>query len=98
MTPPGLITDAALETGILAALSRRAADASACPSEIAREFAPHDELLWRSLMPRIREAAARLSSSERVLITRGAQVLAPDEFVGGPIRLRRGAKFLRRNP
>lgn len=83
--------DRLIEAKIVASLLDRDAEASTCPSEIARSLKPNDK--WRSLMPQVREVAAALARSELVRITRGPTVLNPDELAGGPIRIRRGPKF-----
>jgi hypothetical protein len=82
-----------IEAAILKALSQRDVKASTCPSEIARGLAPTSETQWRSLMPLVRSAASALTRAQRVRITRGAAALKPDALTGGPIRIRRGAKF-----
>ena len=88
--PPALST---ISAGILDALHARAANASACPSEIARRLVPDDSTAWRALMPRVREVAGRLAARGKVCLTRGKQTLRPDALGGGPIRIRRGPKF-----
>ena len=85
--------DRLIEAKIVASLSDRDAQASACPSEIARSLAPDNEKHWRSLMPQVREGVAKLARSGVVRITRGAAVLNPNDLAGGPIRIRRGPKF-----
>jgi hypothetical protein len=85
--------DRLIESKIAASLLERDPAASTCPSEIARLLAPHNEKHWRSLMPRVRQAAAKLAGSGLVRITRGPVVLDPNDVAGGPIRIRRGPKF-----
>lgn len=87
------IDDRLIESKIVASLLERDAEASTCPSEIARLLAPHNEKHWRSLMPQVREVAAKLARSKLVRITRGPVVLDPNDVAGGPIRIRRGPKF-----
>ena len=66
-------------------LTARRAPSTICPSEVARALAPND---WRPLMPRVREAAARLADSGEIVATqRGVVVDALDAH--GPIRLSR---------
>ena len=79
---------------IVASLLDRDAQASTCPSEIARSLKPNNN--WRSLMPQVREVVAALARSGLVRITRGPTVLNPDDLAGGPIRIRRGPKFKQR--
>lgn len=88
--PPGI---RAIEAAIVAALRERSPTASACPSEIARRLAPGTATAWRPLMPRVREAVARLCQQGRVRATRGAEELKAPAFGGGPIRIRRGPSF-----
>jgi len=87
------ISDNEIEQAVLTSLAQRDEDASACPSEIARTLAPIEDESWRVLMPRIRDAVARLARADRVIITRGRQILSPDNLNGGPIRIRRGIQF-----
>lgn len=68
-----------------ALLAARSADASICPSEVARRLSPDD---WRVLMPRVREVAFDMARAGRVRITQRGRAVDPVEPVGGPIRLR----------
>ena len=86
-------TARSISAGILEALETRAAEASACPSEIARRLMPGQSSAWRTLMPRVRAVAARLAERGKVRLTRGAQTLRPAALGAGPIRIRRGPKF-----
>ena len=83
-----------IETSILALLSHRAVDSSICPSEVARALAPDSDGAWRNLMPTIRAVAATLASVGRVQITRGGREVSGHELEAGPIRLRRGPRFI----
>ncbi len=85
--------DRLIEAKIVASLSDRDAEASTCPSEIARSLTPTKKKHWRSLMPQVRGAVAKLARSGFVRITRGRAVLNPNDLAGGPIRIRRGPKF-----
>ncbi|WP_079520343.1 MULTISPECIES: DUF3253 domain-containing protein [Rhodanobacteraceae] len=78
-----------IEATIIQLLSRRAPEASICPSDVARALA-EDEAAWRALMPQVREVAATLARRGRVVITQGAERLSPDDIDRGPVRLRRG--------
>lgn len=69
-------------------LSRRAANSSICPSEVARALEP-DEADWRALMPRVREVAAELRAAGRLRLTRGGIDVAGDDLHHGAIRLAR---------
>jgi hypothetical protein len=73
-----------LEHAILELLSRRAPDATICPSEAARVVAPDD---WRPLMDPARDAAARLAAKGRLEVLQGGRKVDP-EGARGPIRLR----------
>ncbi|MEI5671806.1 MULTISPECIES: DUF3253 domain-containing protein [unclassified Nocardioides] len=74
-----------LEQRILALLDARAADASICPSDVARDVDPDD---WRPLMQPVRDAAARLAASGRVEVTQQGQVVDVTT-ARGPVRIRR---------
>jgi hypothetical protein len=79
--------DAAIERQLFALLDARAADATICPSDVARALRD-DEAGWRALMPEVRRVAAALAAAGRLRVTRGGRevdALAP----GGPIRLGR---------
>lgn len=77
-------TDAALESTILAILSKRAGGATICPSEAARLVNPAG---WESLMEPARSAARRLVARGKVVITQGGSVVDPSR-AKGPIRIR----------
>jgi hypothetical protein len=76
--------DRRLEAAILELLSRRAGDATICPSEAARAVFPDD---WRERMEDARRAARRLVVAGRIEITQGGRVVDPST-AKGPIRLR----------
>jgi hypothetical protein len=73
-------------------LSRRAADSSICPSEVARAL-QSDEDAWRALMPQVREVAAAMRDEGRLRITRGGVDVPSDALHRGAIRLARGPDF-----
>ena len=77
---------------IMRLLSRRAATASICPSEVARSL-QSDEAAWRALMPQVREVAAVMRDAARLRITRGGVDVPSDELHRGAIRLARGPDF-----
>jgi Protein of unknown function (DUF3253) len=85
------VTDAVLKLEILNSLEYRDRAVSVRPSEIARSIA--DDKVWRPLMPRIRTILVQLVREQRVIVTRGTQVLSVDEIEGGSIRIRRGPQF-----
>lgn len=73
-----------LAAAILELLAQRRPGASICPSEVARAEAPDD---WRPLMPRVREAAARLAAAGRLRVTQGEHTVDA-RTARGPLRLR----------
>ena len=77
--------DAAIEAALLAIVGDRGLLASACPSEAARSLSAEH---WRGLMPRVREAAVRLTMRQQLDITQDGQVLQPGAPLKGPIRIR----------
>ncbi len=81
--------DTTLEDHILARLSQRAATATICPSEVAREVGGDE---WRPLMEPVRQAARRLVARGEVEITQGGAVVDPST-AKGPIRIRRARSF-----
>ena len=75
--------DSTIRDAILAACAQCGADASVCPSEVARALSPDD---WRSLMEPVRAGAVALAREGRLRITqRGVEVQAGP--LHGPIRL-----------
>jgi hypothetical protein len=77
--------DQKLEDEIRRLLSRRAIDATICPSDVARSVGDED---WRDLMEPVRQAARRLTDAGEVEITQGGQVV-DIATAKGPIRIRR---------
>ena len=78
------ITEAQIVASIRTFTTNRA-PSTVCPSEVARALSPND---WRPLMPRVREAAARLAADGEIVATQRGQVVdAVDAH--GPIRLSR---------
>jgi len=78
--------DDLLEAAILDLLARRAASATICPSDAAREVGDDDS--WRELMDPARAAAQRLVARGEVEITQGGHVVDL-ATAKGPIRIRR---------
>jgi hypothetical protein len=76
-----------LERLRLSLLSHRAANASICPSEVARAAEPDE---WRVLMPAVRMAACRLAEFGLVEITQNGRPIDVQNGWRGPVRLRRG--------
>jgi len=77
---------------IIDLLSERGPKASICPSDVARALTA-GEMGWRALMPTVREAAAALARSGRIVITQGGQQIDPNDAYHGPVRLRRGPAY-----
>lgn len=69
-----------------ALLDARAADATVCPSEVARALAPEPE--WRALMEPVRRVAAAEHDAGRVEIRQRGVRVDPAK-ARGPIRLAR---------
>ena len=71
-----------IEAAILAAVAARGHGRSVCPSEVARALSAD----WRTLMPQLRAAAARLVAAGRLRVTQRGE--AVDALAArGPIRL-----------
>ncbi|KPN17042.1 hypothetical protein AO715_02850 [Xanthomonas sp. Mitacek01] len=87
-----MTADAAIAADIRLLLSDRAPDASICPSEVARRLWPGDA--WREAMPNVRRVAARLADVGVIRITQSDAELDPASPMTGPIRLRRGPRWL----
>ncbi len=74
----------AIEDAIFALLREREPGKTICPSEVARKLAPRQ---WKSLMPSVREVAARLAHEGRLVATQKGKVV--DALSAhGPIRLK----------
>ena len=86
------MTDNDIAQAVMRQLSRRAADSSICPSEVARAL-QRDAAAWRALMPQVREVAAAMRDAGRLRITRGGVDVPRDELHRGAIRLARGPDF-----
>ncbi len=77
---------------IVRQLSRRAAESSICPSEVARAL-QSDEAAWRALMSQVRDVSAAMRAGGRLRIMRGGLDVPDDMLHRGAIRLARGADF-----
>jgi hypothetical protein len=86
------MTDDDIAQEIVRQLSRRAADSSICPSEVARAL-QSDAAAWRALMPQVREVAAAMRDEGCLRITRGGVDVPSDALHRGAIRLARGPDF-----
>lgn len=78
-------TDAQIEAALLAMVRQRGPHSSACPSEVARSLSPTG---WRTLMPRVRNAAGSLAQAGLLEISQRGQSVAPQGPWRGPIRIR----------
>jgi Protein of unknown function (DUF3253) len=86
------VSDDDIAQEIVRQLSRRAAESSICPSEVARAL-QSDEAAWRALMTRVREVAETMRDAGRLRITQGGNDLPADQLHRGAIRLARGPGF-----
>jgi hypothetical protein len=86
------VTDDDIAQEIVRQLSRRAADSSICPSEVARAL-QSDDAAWRALMPQVREVAAAMREARRLRVTRGGADVPNEALHRGAIRLARGPDF-----
>lgn len=91
MTSAGDLADADLKSEILRSLQRRDWAVSVCPQQIARSVT--GDKTWRPLLPRIRNLLAQLVREQRVIVTRGTDVVSAENIAGGSIRIRRGPQF-----
>lgn len=84
---PGVpdLTGRRLEEALGRLIDARAAGASVCPSEAARDVDPEG---WRALMDDTRAAAARMAARGEVEVTQGGRAVDPAS-ARGPIRVRR---------
>ena len=81
--------DEQLEAIIMQLLDRRAAGATICPSEAARQFAAERGLDdWRALLEPTRCAARRLHNEGRLEFLQRGRAVNPSR-ARGPVRLRR---------
>lgn len=82
------MTDERIAEALLALLDARSANATICPSEVARAIAPDDEAAWRALMPDVRRVAATLADRGEVRVTQKGEPVDAST-ARGPIRLGR---------
>ncbi|MDO9403018.1 MAG: DUF3253 domain-containing protein [Polaromonas sp.] len=83
-----------IQETIVDLLTARAADASICPSDVARSMTG-DQPGWRALMDPVRQVAASLAQSGLIRVTQGQTVVDLSQPVKGPVRLRRGIHWPR---
>lgn len=76
------MTDADIETTMLALIAERGQGKTICPSEVARALGgPHPDG-WGPLMAPVRRVAVRLMKDGRARITRKGRTVDPDDFRG----------------
>ncbi|MGB3588793.1 MAG: DUF3253 domain-containing protein [Tunicatimonas sp.] len=80
-----------LKSSMLTLLRHREPGKSICPSEAARVIGSPDH--WRTIMPIAREVAVELANKGILTITRGNQLLDPEDLGKGHIRIRHGESF-----
>ena len=73
-----------------AMLRKRDADATVCPSDIARIVGGDS---WREVMPVVRAVVGELQASDHVEIRQRGEVVPVGEPTTGPIRVGRGSNF-----
>ncbi len=79
-----MITDEVIRDCLLRLLAERRAEATVCPSDVARALAAD----WRPWMPRVRTVAAALAARGQVVISQRGIPVDPDS-ARGPIRIGR---------
>lgn len=81
-------TVVAIRDTIVVLLEERAANASICPSDVARALMADG---WRNLMPLVRDVAREMAKEGLVEITQKGKRLSNDGEWRGPIRIVRGS-------
>lgn len=71
------------------ALTRKRADSSICPSDVARTVGGES---WRPLMPEVRRVAASLADLGEIVVTQKGEPVRLDD-ARGPVRIIRGPKL-----
>ena len=85
------MTDKIARSAVLAMLGEREADATICPSEIARRIASHSKNGWRAAMPRVHEAVDHLAARGYVASSWKGKSLSERR---GPYRISRGQGYI----
>ncbi|HAD17492.1 MAG TPA: DUF3253 domain-containing protein [Erythrobacter sp.] len=85
------MTDKIATSAILAMLGEREADATICPSEVARRIASDSKNSWRAAMPRVHEAVDHLAAHEWVALSWKGKSLSERR---GPYRISRGQGYV----
>ncbi|MEV7799620.1 DUF3253 domain-containing protein [Microbacterium foliorum] len=73
----------------LRALTRKRAESSICPSDVARTVGGET---WRPLMPDVRRVAAELADRDELVVTQKGEPVSISE-ARGPVRIIRGPKL-----
>jgi hypothetical protein len=74
------LSDAAIKTAIMAAVSARGPQSSICPSDAARALLGDGR--WQTLMPSVRRAAIALAQQGAIEITRKGKPVDLNDFRG----------------
>ena len=85
------MTDKIAKSAVLAMLGEREADATICPSEVARRIASDSKNSWRAAMPRVHEAVDHLAAHEWVALSWKGKSLSERR---GPYRISRGQGYV----
>ena len=85
------MTDKIARSAVLAILGEREADATICPSEVARRIASHSKNGWRAAMPRVHEAVDHLAACGYVALSWKGKCLSKRR---GPYRISRGQGYV----
>ncbi len=78
-----MIQESEIEAGIIRLAGARGADASICPSDVARALATE----WRCLLGPVRRVAARLAAEGQIDVLRKGKPIDP-AALRGVVRLR----------
>ncbi|MGI4020312.1 MAG: DUF3253 domain-containing protein [Janthinobacterium lividum] len=73
-----------IQQKIIEMATKRGADKTICPSEVAREMFGDS---WRSEMQAVRDVSFDLATKNRVIVTQKGKIVDPEKFKG-PIRIR----------
>ena len=85
------MTDKIARSAVLAILGEREADATICPSEVARRIASLSKNSWRAAVPRVHKAIDHLAAHEWVALSWKGKSLSERR---GPYRISRGQDYV----
>ena len=85
LAKPKVPVKADIAAAAMQLVRQRGAQASACPSEVARALSPAG---WRTLMPQVRQVLSELAAEAKIEITQGGKLVPALGPWKGPIRLR----------